>query len=308
MHPVLNSRRVPMMVGLMTAAPLVSHAAPEPAPTVVILGIAQDAGHPQAGCTQSCCAAAHDDPTAAHHVASLGIIDGDYRVLIDATPDLPAQLHALSPTGRLDAIVLTHAHIGHYTGLVHLGREAMGAAGVAVYAMPRMKAFLGSDRPWSLLVSQKHIDLHSMTDGAPIQITPRVSLTPFVVPHRDEVSETVGFIIQGPQRSIAFVPDIDKWSRWERPIEQLIAQVDVALLDGTFYGNGEIARDMSLIPHPFVEESIQRFTPLPKKERSKVRFIHLNHSNPLLNPKSDATQTVRAAGMAIAKEGEQIAL
>lgn len=294
---------VPLALGCGAAV-----AVEAPPPTVVVLGIAQDAGHPQAGCTKSCCARAHTDPAAGHRVVSLGIVDGDHRVIIEATPDLPSQLHDLSPTGRLDGVWLTHAHVGHYSGLVHLGREAMGADGIPVYGMPRMKAFLAEDRPWSLLVDQGHISPRELADQAPVLATPRVTITPFVVPHRDEISETVGFRIQGPHHTVAFIPDIDKWTRWDRPIEDLVRSVDVALVDGTFYGNGEIPRDMSLIPHPFVEESLTRLGALPQTERAKVQFIHLNHSNPLLDPASEATAAVKAAGMGVAQEGQRIGL
>ena len=241
-------------------------------------------------------------------MVSLGLVDGEHRVLIEATPDFRAQLHELSPSGRLDGVILTHAHIGHYTGLVHLGREAMGAPAVPVYAMPRMKAFLQEDRPWSLLVEQEHVSLRELADGVSVQVSPRLRVTPFLVPHRDEISETVGVRIDGPERSVAFVPDIDKWERWDKPVEELIAGVDVALLDATFYADGEIARDMALIPHPFVEESVARLGALPASERAKVWFIHMNHTNPLLGADGTARKEVRQAGFDVAVEGRIIGL
>jgi len=281
---------------------------PADAPYVVILGVAQDAGHPQAGCTKACCAKAHQDPAAGHRVVSLGLVDGDQRVLIDATPDFRSQLYDLSPSGRLDAVFLTHAHIGHYSGLVHLGREAMGSDAVEVYAMPRMKAFLAADRPWSLLADQGHVSLQDLREDEPVQITDRIQITPFLVPHRDEISETVGYRIQGPDHAVAFVPDIDKWERWDHPVEDLVATVDVALLDATFFANGEIGRDMALIPHPFVSESMARLGDLPPSERAKVWFIHMNHTNPLLGEDGEARRTVRQAGFEVAEEGRFIGL
>jgi pyrroloquinoline quinone biosynthesis protein B len=284
--------------------------APLDVPHLVILGVAQDAGHPQAGCTKACCAAAHADPSARHRVASLGIVDGEHRVLIEATPDLPSQLHDLSPSGRLDGVLLTHAHIGHYAGLVHLGREAMGADSIPVWAMPRMRAFLAADRPWSLLVDQGHIALRDLAEGETVQVTPNVTVTPFVVPHRDEISETVGFRIAGPAFRVAFLPDIDKWERWDAAggsIESLLEAVDVALVDGTFFANGEIPRDMAQIPHPFVSESLERFAELPPALRQRIWFTHFNHSNPLLTDPA-ARRTVREAGFGLAEGGRRIAL
>lgn len=223
-------------------------------PEVVILGIAQDAGHPQAGCDKTCCRAAFADRAAGHRVASLGVVDpeADRVWLVDASPDLPGQLHALGPGRAPDGILLTHAHMGHYTGLIHLGREAMGAEGVPVYAMPRMARLLERQQPWALLSKLGHVVVEPVRDQRPVSLSAQITATPFLVPHRDELSETVGWILQGPRRSVAWLPDIDKWSRWEVPLESLLARVDLAFLDGTFYADGEIARDMSQIPHPFM--------------------------------------------------------
>lgn len=202
-------------------------------------------------------------------------------------------------------MVLTHAHIGHYAGLMLLGREALGADGVPVYAMPRMRDFLTRHGPWSQLVELENIILRPLEPDLEVSLNQRLTVKPLVVPHRDEFSETVAFFIRGPNRSALFLPDIDKWSRWGTRIEQVIADVDIALVDGTFYDNDELPnRDMSEIPHPFIVESMQRFADLSPAERSKIRFIHLNHSNPALRPDSDAAKTVRHHGFGIARQSE----
>ncbi len=273
-------------------------------PYVVVLGVAQDAGHPQAGCDRACCAAAWAG--AGHAVVSLGIVDPatGQHWLLDASPDLPAQEHALP--GALAGVLLTHAHMGHYTGLLHLGREAMGARSVPVWAMPRMAALLRNEAPWSQLVALDNIALRALSAGTPVALAPGLRVTPLLVPHRDELSETVGFVVEGPGRAVLYLPDIDKWERWDTPVEQWIARVDVALLDGTFYDGAELpGRDMSEIPHPFIVESLARFAPLPAAQRDRVRFLHLNHSNPLLQPAGPAREAVEAAGLHVAAEGER---
>ena len=265
---------------------------PENSVELVVLGIAQDAGFPQAACAKDCCAAAWKDPTLRRRTVSLAVVDrtSKQRWLFECTPDFPTQLRALdefqTPTREqqgLDGIFLTHAHVGHYTGLIHLGREIIGANETPVYTMPKMTKFLESNGPWSQLVELKNISLHPLTKDTTIKLNERVSVTPFQVPHRDEFSETVGFKIQGPNKTIVFLPDIDKWNKWNQKIEEVIRDCDVAYLDGTFFQNGEIpGRDMALIPHPFVTESIKRFSSLEKTERGKIRFIHFNHTNPVL--------------------------
>lgn len=303
------------VAGIDPAAVLVEENQDVPAsPYTMVLGIAQDAGFPQAGCRKDCCRSAWSDEPAPRHVACLAIVDpaSGERWLIDATPDLPAQLRALDaaqPTDEtpgLAGVLLTHAHIGHYTGLVHVGREVMGARGVPVYAMPRMREFLASNGPWDQLVTLGNIELRPLEADGRVMLNDRIAVTPLLVPHRDEYSETVGFTIVGPRRSVLYIPDIDKWTRWDRRIEELIASVDVAYLDGTFFADGEIpSRNMSDIPHPFIVESMQRFEALPEEERAKIRFIHLNHTNPALQPESAAGRAVESAGMRVASEGEQ---
>ncbi|MEM8600105.1 MAG: MBL fold metallo-hydrolase [Bacteroidota bacterium] len=298
------------------------------APFVVVLGIGQDAGVPQTG---SYGHPGWQDATQRHRVVSLGLVDpatGE-RWLFEATPDFPDQLYHLdslahavgpdadTPLGRsgLSGIFVTHAHIGHYTGLMYLGHEAMGAQELPVYAMPRMASFLTENGPWSQLVRYDNIALQVLADGEPVRLNERLAVTPLVVPHRQEFSEVVGFRIEGPSRSVLFIPDIDSWEDWDEAsggaarIEAELARVDVAYLDATFYANGEIpGRDMSGFPHPFIVHSMDRFAPLPEAERAKVRFIHLNHTNPALRPGSAARDTIAARGFRVAETGEFVGL
>jgi pyrroloquinoline quinone biosynthesis protein B len=290
------------MIGWLAVAALAG-------PGVVVLGVAQDAGHPQAACDKTCCRDAFADPAAGHRVASLGIVDGDRAWLVDATPDLPRQLHELTAAGsELSGILLTHAHIGHYTGLMHLGREAMGASGVPVWAMPRMRGFLEGSGPWSQLVSLGNIAVTAAEDGVPVALGAQVTATPFLVPHRDELSETVGWRIRGPRRTVVWLPDIDKWQTWDTSLADLVAGADTVFVDGTFFADGEVARDMAEIPHPFVVETVGLLSHLPAEERHKVVFVHFNHTNPLLDPDGEEAAAVRAAGFRVARRGDRESL
>jgi pyrroloquinoline quinone biosynthesis protein B len=249
-------------------------------------------------------------------VSCLAVVDpaaGQFW-LLDATPDF-AEQHRMAQhllpgrTLELAGILLTHAHVGHYTGLMHLGREAMGASGVPVYAMPRMAGFLRQNGPWSQLVALGNIELRPLAADSAVALNERLRVTPLPVPHRDEFSETVGFRVQGPGGSLLYLPDIDKWERWRSDIAGLVGKVDWALLDGTFFRNGEIpGRDMSEIPHPFIEESMARFSVLSAMERSKISFIHFNHTNPVLRENSEAARSVVEQGFGLAAEGERYRL
>ncbi|NNK31790.1 MAG: MBL fold metallo-hydrolase [Xanthomonadales bacterium] len=283
---------------------------------LLVLGIAQDAGYPQAGCYRPHCQPGWDDPDRRRLASSVAVIDeaGGATYLIDATPDIRHQLYRLNRAAPGDAFALrgvfpTHGHIGHYTGLMHFGFEAMNAEAVPVYALPRMKEFLSSNGPWDQLVRYRNIELRPLEADSAVQLAPRLSVTPFEVPHRDEYTETAGFRIDGPERSAVYIPDIDKWDRWTIDIREVVGSVDYALIDATFFADGEIpGRDMADIPHPFVEESMALLADLSPEERGRVYFIHMNHTNPLLQDGSEAERIVRGKGFRVAREGLRLDL
>ena len=278
--------------------------APEQDPYVVVLGIAQDGGAPHAGCQKDCCATRWNDPSKYLMVSSIGIVDPNTKEtwMIDATPDFPKQLEILTGNdhNKLKGIFLTHAHIGHYTGLMFLGREVMGSNSVPVYAMPKMAKYLRSNGPWNQLVDLENIVIEKLKDERSVKLNDRIKVTPFQVPHRDEFSETVGYKIEGANKSLIFIPDIDKWSKWDKDIVTIVKENDYAILDGSFYQNGEIiGRDMSEIPHPFIIESLE--TLKSSLDNSEVYFIHLNHTNPALIKESEAQKQILKAGFKIAE-------
>ncbi len=278
-------------------------------PFIVVLGNAQDAGYPQIACQKACCQRVYKTPKYSRLISSIAVVDpiSNESWIFDATPDFTQQTKILSKHLKNnkqlpDGIFLTHGHIGHYTGLMFLGREALGGDHVPVYTMPRMEAYLRGNGPWSQLIELNNIDIKPVVKDSIIVLNERVSVVPIQVPHRDEFTETVGYIIQYQNSKALFIPDIDKWSTWNRNIVDYIKEVDIALLDATFFKNGEINRDMNEVPHPFVEESLQLFKNLSAKDKQKIHFIHFNHTNPLLIDGSEAQETVLKKGFNIAKQ------
>ena len=246
-------------------------------------------------------------------VVSLGLVDPyeNKSWMIEATPDFPRQAKLLKNYCSInqketpDGIFVTHAHIGHYIGLMYLGKEAMNSNKVPVYAMTRMKGFLMMNGPWSQLMKMSNIRFNNINNERTIRLSKQFKITPFLVPHRDEFSETVGYKIKGPLKSALFIPDIDKWGKWNKDIVEEIKKVDYAFIDGTFYNEKEINnRDISQIPHPFVIESMEMFKDFSKTEKAKVYFIHLNHTNPLLDKNSPESIKVKNAGFNIARPNQ----
>ena len=296
-------------------------------PTVFALGTVQDGGLPHAGCSCDRCEAARHDPTRRRSVASLGIVvpteDGAHPkvYIVDATPDIAEQLRRLRqyrdwPEGRvdrtpIDGVLLTHAHIGHYLGLAHFGFEVMHASGVAGYCTPRMASFLRSNAPWSQLVEKGELELVESVPGKTVDLGGGVSFTPIQVPHRDELSDTVGYLLRGPRQTVFYVPDTDSWRAWETPLKEFLAQqkVDVLLPDATFYSLEELpGRDVGSIGHPLITESMELLGDEVAAGRLKVYFTHLNHSNPALEPASAARQAIDERGFAVLEEGQAIPL
>jgi len=283
---------------------------------IEVLGVAQDAGYPQTNCYRPHCLRAWEDPALRRRATSIAVVDREHgrKYLFDATPDMREQLydlHRVAPDSdyALDGVFLTHAHIGHYAGLMHFGREAAGTHQIPVFAMPRLRNFLASNGPWDQLVRLGNVEIRELADGKAIALGPNLAVTPFLVPHRDEYSETVGYRIDGPKRSAVFIPDIDKWEMWDTDIRDVVRSVDYALLDATFFRDGELGgRDMSKIKHPFVTESMTLFEDFDATDRARVIFIHMNHTNPLLFDGSEEQAEVERRGFRVAREGMRLEL
>jgi pyrroloquinoline quinone biosynthesis protein B len=292
-----------MLAGLLLLSTLAASG-----PYAVVLGIAQDGGMPHAGCKQPLCAEARSDSTKRLHVASLGLVDpaAGKRFLVDATPDFAEQMESLG--GRPDGILLTHAHIGHYLGLAQLGREVLGARRIPVYCTPSMAMFLRANKPWSRLVALENIAIHEVAPGSEVVLTENLRATPIRVPHRDEDSDTVAWLIRGPSRSILWLPDIDKWQKWDRSLATILEDLSlIAFVDGTFHSADEIpGRSIAEIPHPLASETAEILAPAPQA-KGRVFVVHLNHTNRLLWD-ADARAALEARGLGVAKEGQRIPL
>lgn len=290
-------------------------------PYVLVLGTAQDGGLPHAACRCSRCRAARDDQANARAVASLAVVlpQSERVFLIDATPDIRRQLdrirdHVAAPVdgvdrSPVDGVLLTHAHMGHYTGLAFFGFEAVHTRDLPVYCSRSMSEFLRDNGPWSQLVELRNVRLEEIGPNEAFELGDGVSVTPIPVPHRDELSDTLGFLIRGPRSSLIYVPDTDGWLAWNRPIENVVAEVDVAILDGTFYSGEELpGREVSSIGHPLIADSMQRLESLVRTGPARVFFTHLNHSNPALDPTGPERAEIERRGFRVLSEGQEFPL
>ena len=281
---------------------------------IYILGNTQDAGLPHIGCQHKFCQD-NFDIHEEYFVTSIAVVNSDLRkyILFEATPDITYQLNYLKNNVFQEfllpeSLYITHAHMGHYTGLMYFGREALGAKDLMVRVLPRMSNFLQNNGPWSQLVDINNIKIKEINFGLSTNELSNIKVTPVKVPHRDEYSETAGYIIEGKNKKALFIPDIDKWEKWDRNLSQLAKEFDFLLIDATFYDSKEINRDISEIPHPLVTETIDLLSGLDLKNRNKVYFIHMNHTNMMLNPDSELSKLVTSKGFNIARLGQKLYL
>jgi len=281
---------------------------------IYILGNTQDAGLPHIGCQHKFCQD-NFDIHEEYFVTSIAVVNSDLRryILFEATPDITYQLNYLKNNLFQEfllpeSLYITHAHIGHYSGLMYFGREALGAKNLMVRVLPRMSNFLQNNGPWSQLVDINNIKIKEINFGLSTNELSNIVVTPIQVPHRDEYSETAGYIIEGKNKKALFIPDIDKWEKWDRNLNQLAKEFDFLLIDATFYDSKEINRDISEIPHPLVAETIDLLSGLNIENRSKVYFIHMNHTNMMLDPNSELSKLVTSKGFNIARLGQKLYL
>lgn len=277
------------------------------APYIIVLGTIQDGGFTSPKSQKKYYNDSFKILKNSKKVSSIAIVDpiNKQQWIIDASPDFKEQLYNLQEQTSLydlDGILLTHAHIGHYLGLAYLGKEAMNTEKVKVFCMKRMINFLNNNGPWDQLIKNNNIYLSKIKKNKEFELNKNIKVIPFTVPHRDEYSETVCFLIISKQKKLIYIPDIDKWNLWDKNILEIIKSVDYALIDGTFYDENELERDMSKIPHPFVCESMELFKNLSNKEKNKIFFTHLNHTNPLLIKNSIQQKEVIDKGFNIAQE------
>ena len=282
---------------------------------ITILGIAQDGGYPHIGCQKQCCADFYNGNLPKKSVVSLGLVDIEHQQkwLFDATPDMHTQLAELQQKHikketLIDGIFLTHAHIGHYTGLMYFGREAYGKKNIPVFTMPKMKEFLTNNGPWSQLVSLQNIVLKNLQHDSTIILNSKLKVTPFLVPHRDEFSETVGYKLEGTKNTALFIPDIDKWHKWKKNIIEEVKKVEYAFVDATFLDQNEVKRAMTEVPHPFIKETMNLFKNESLATKNKVIFIHFNHTNPALQKDSKERKEIEKLGFRFANEGANFEL
>jgi len=272
---------------------------------VHVLGTSQDGGYPQVGCRERCCNIAWKNQSLIRFPSCIALVNPNTKKywLFDVTPEVKQQIKMLDSYDCLLAgVFITHAHIGHYMGIINFGLEVMNLRSIPVYVMPKMKLFLEKNSMFRQLIINKNIELIELLDGEYYHLD-EAMIKPFNVPHRNELSETVGFKIKGNKKTIIYLPDIDSWDNWMKDLLTLIDSSDILFLDGTFFSKDELkTRDISRVPHPSIIDTMNALSNLSIDLKRKIHFIHFNHTNDVLRDGSDAVSAVIDNGFLLSKE------
>jgi pyrroloquinoline quinone biosynthesis protein B len=290
--------------------------------SVTILGTAQDGGIPQAGCSCQRCLDAHRDLKLRKYPVSLGILGVDgTKHIIEITKNLSEQLVIWTPEKNdlfiPETVSITHLHLGHIEGIGQLGKPVMGLREVDVYLSPKNKDVFDNRSDIVLMEDEGNIRTHSKNFYHPFE--PKdgcgFSLQFIPIPHRSELGDNAAIIIKAEGKSILFMPDQDSWSdtldyHSKENIRDFLKMFDIdeALIDGTFWNMNELPRrDISKIPHPTIQETIQLLG--SKREGDpEISFLHLNHSNPVNDLGSEQRKVVEENGWKISEIGDVLKL
>src|SRR5215470_9987504 len=297
--------------------------------TAIVLGSAAGGGFPQWNCRCPVCALAWagDARVKPRTQASLAVsADGEQWVLLNAAPDLRAQLQAtpaLQPRkaprhSPIAAVVLTCAEIDQTAGLLTLReRQAFALYGTAetlaaVAANPMFNA-LASD-----VVARRPVAIGGGFD-LPGGLTAELFAVPGKVPlyleggNPDLAREgeaNVGIALAAGGRRLLFVPGAAKVTP---ALRERLGAADVILFDGTLFtddemiasGTGEkTGRRMGHMP---IDGQGGSLGDLARLAARRI-YIHINNTNPILVDGSAERRKVAAAGWEIAEDGLRIEL
>lgn len=259
--------------------------------TVEVLGCAQDGGIPHVGCECDRCSQARTNPEKQRYASAIELIsETEERYLFDATPDVRFQITTVP-----DGVFLSHAHLGHLPGVLHFGTEVADTANIPIYCTSGMADLIRGNAPFTLLLERDNITIERIEDSTQVDICD-TTVTPRAVTHREAFpTGTVSFVLEGSERTLYYVSDID---RWTKNAKRLISEADIALIDGTFWSRTDIDR-FDAVPHPAIRESLDELDDID----TEVYFTHFDHTNPVLRETSSERQKLEERGFHLVERG-----
>jgi pyrroloquinoline quinone biosynthesis protein B len=292
---------------------------------LLVLGSGAGGGVPQWNCRCSYCTQAREErdlpPSRKifrHTQASIAIAErGERWLLVNASPDLCSQFaeraELAPPEGSLrgsplTAVALTDGQIDHTTGLLFL-RE--GTELTLVCTDPVWKS-LGSTFPIVSILGHflpvRRLAYPAELASLIVEALPLPAAPAPYEPPSDESGHVVALRITGKKsgRRVVYAPGLPGVSR---EFADFVAGCDALFVDGTVWSKEELApmspeRRQSILrshlPVSGPEGTLAWLSGLPIREKV---YIHINNTNPILDPGSSPAKQVREAGVQIAYDG-----
>ena len=288
-----------------------------------VLGSAAGGGLPQWNCACAHCNAARSKAQSRRLQASLAVsADGERWLIANATPDIRHQILAFEklapqPPRRspISAVVLSDANIDHAFGLLELRQadrlsiySTETVRDVLLAGCSALRPFAKPPHSWHIIGdSPVHVnDASGLTVGLRVRGIDVGGLTPQYDGGRDVAGAAAGILINDGAHRLLYAPCVGAMTD---PLRRELALADAVFLDGTFWAEHELSvqalgtrtsRQMGHLPISGDGGTLSAAVGLGGKHRY---YTHVNNTNPVIDPGSDAARAVRDAGWIIAEDG-----
>ncbi len=294
---------------------------------VRVLGSAAGGGVPQWNCGCANCCAARSGAQPRRSQSTMGVsADGSRWLLLNCSPDIGFQIESFAPLQArtlrgtpIDGVLLTDANVDHLGGLATLRQKGdyrfvIRSSDVTrdiATSQPAFAPFASAPHRWIAVTLGERCEAADGNDVVEHQLTVSAQNVPGTTPgyagRRTVTGAVVAYEIAsrtgGPK--ICFAP---VFASIDAALRDAIERADVAFLDGTFY------RDNELIAAHLLDRSARGLGHQPvggpdgtlsqlRGIRTRIIFTHLDNSNPMLDPASEAAAAIRASGAEIAYDG-----
>jgi pyrroloquinoline quinone biosynthesis protein B len=297
--------------------------------TAIVLGAAAGGGYPQWNCRCPVCCLAWEGDSRVKFCTQAGLAvsaDGVQWVLLNASPDLRAQLNAtpaLHPRDGLRhspiaAVVLTGAEVDQIAGLLNL-RERQP---FALHGTAECLAAVAANPMFEALAPEV-VTRHAVAPGTPFRPVRGLTAELFLVPGKvplyleqgepavgGETGDTVGVEIAAGGARLTYVPGA---AAMTPALQARLARADTVLFDGTLFTDDEMIRTgtgaktgrrMGHIP---IDGDGGSLSALAGIEARRI-YVHINNTNPIHVAGSPERRKVEVAGWEIAADGMEILL
>lgn len=296
-----------------------------------LLGTAAGGGFPQWNCACVTCTSSRNEPARVSPRLQLQAAvwnSPDAIFLLNASPDLRIQIEAtpeLRPCPQrgnrntpIQGIVLTTADLDQVLGLL-LMREFQP---LTLYSTALVRRVLEANSFFRMLARvPNQLSWVEIQPGVSFVLgTSDIVCTPFDMAGelpfyagdlgpREAGHANMGLLLESHGKRIAYTPSVPAITD---SLRTMYTSCQTIFVDGTFWSDEELiethagtptARAIGHIPISGKDGSISLLSDMPALEKV---FVHLNNTNPVLDPRSAAYNAVVDAGWTIGQDGWEL--